>query len=144
MVGQLISTAIANFCANAVAGVHAALLINRSTKSEQLKRFSGAARSPQRPVSVQLWVARGISKAEVVSKGGTQIDPKFFEDARYSDKDFVARQIKSHREAIALYEDKANGTDAQLRVFAQHILPHLQQHLTKLESLLSENRHARR
>jgi hypothetical protein len=141
MVGQLVSTAIANFFANAAAGVNASLLIHRSTKGEQLRRFSGA-RAAQRPVSAP-WVARGDSKTERASRSAAQIDPKFFDDARYSDVDFVARQIKSHRESIALYEDKANGTDAQLRVFAQHILPHLQQHLTQLESLLSENRHAR-
>jgi uncharacterized protein (DUF305 family) len=130
MVGQLLTTAITNFFANAAAGVHAAVLMNRSTRSD-------AGRRAQRPVSVQLIVARGASKRAVPN------DAKFFDDARYSDKDFVARQIKSHREAIALYQDKANGGDAQLRVFAQHILPHLQQHLSKLESLLSENRHAR-
>jgi predicted outer membrane protein len=60
------------------------------------------------------------------------------------DEELIAREIKTHREAIALYEDKANGSDAQLRAFARHILPHLQQHLALLESLQSENRHARR
>ena len=60
------------------------------------------------------------------------------------DEELIAREIETHREAIALYEDKANGSDAQLRVFARHILPHLQQHLAMLESLQSENRHARR
>jgi predicted outer membrane protein len=60
------------------------------------------------------------------------------------DEELIAREIETHREAIALYEDKANGADAQLRVFARHILPHLQQHLAMLESLQSENRHARR
>jgi predicted outer membrane protein len=60
------------------------------------------------------------------------------------DEEVIAREIETHREAIALYEDKANGSDAQLRVFARHILPHLQQHLAMLESLQSENRHARR
>jgi uncharacterized protein (DUF305 family) len=145
MVGQLITTSIAKFFSNAATGVNAALLINRSTRG-QPKRSQGSARHTERPISVQLFVARGVAKPSQTGsqQGSAPIDAKFLNDARYSDKDFVARQIESHREAIALYEDKANGSDAQLRVFAQHILPYLQQHLNKLESLLSENRHARR
>jgi hypothetical protein len=60
------------------------------------------------------------------------------------DEELIAREIRTHREAIALYQDKANGSDAQLCVFARHVLPHLQQHLAILESLQSENRHVRR
>ena len=56
----------------------------------------------------------------------------------FSEEELIAREIKTHREAIALYEDKASGSDAQMRVFAQKILPQLQQHLAMLEMLKSE------
>jgi hypothetical protein len=62
----------------------------------------------------------------------------------YSEEELIALQIKTHREAIALYEDKATGSDAQLRVFARQILPQLQQHLAMLETLSSEKPHAGR
>ena len=62
----------------------------------------------------------------------------------YTEEELIAREIKSHREAIALYENKANGSDAQLRVFARQILPQLQQHLAMLESLKAEKPHAGR
>jgi hypothetical protein len=62
----------------------------------------------------------------------------------YSEEELIALQIKTHREAIALYEGKATGSDAQLRVFARQILPQLQQHLAMLETLNSEKSHAGR
>jgi predicted outer membrane protein len=62
----------------------------------------------------------------------------------YSDEELIAREINTHREAIALYEDQASGPDAQMRVLARQILPQLQQHLAMLETLKSERPHARR
>jgi hypothetical protein len=62
----------------------------------------------------------------------------------YSEEELIAREIETHREAIALYEDKADGSDAQLSAFARQILPQLQQHLAMLEILKSEKSHAGR
>jgi hypothetical protein len=62
-------------------------------------------------------------------------------DAGYSDVLLIEHEIKSHLEAIALYEDEASSSDAQLRAFAQRILPQLQQHLTLLRSLKQTTGH---
>jgi hypothetical protein len=56
----------------------------------------------------------------------------------YSEEELIAQEIKTHREAIALYEDEARGSDARLSVFARQILPQLQQHLAVLETLKSD------
>ncbi len=69
---------------------------------------------------------------------------RHIDDPGWSHDEVLAREIRTHRQAIALYESKANGADLQLRIFAQRILPQLQQHLAMLEALKSENLHARR
>lgn len=58
---------------------------------------------------------------------------------RYSDAAHIEREIKSHLEAIALYEHEAASSDAQIRAFAQRILPQLQRHLAVLRSLKAGN-----
>jgi predicted outer membrane protein len=60
-------------------------------------------------------------------------------DNGYSDAACIEREIKSHLEAIALYEHEASSSDAQLRAFAQGILPQLQRHLALLRSLKARN-----
>jgi hypothetical protein len=60
-----------------------------------------------------------------------------------SSDEFIARQIESHREAIALYEDEVGSSDARLRVTAQRILPQLHRHLAMLESLQFADGHHR-
>jgi Domain of unknown function (DUF4142) len=132
MLAQLIATAFAGAFNNALAGANAALLCKRSMSPHSgLKR---AASGPhRRPVRVQLRVA-GASMAP----GDARRPDARQLDARYADQEFIARQIRSHREAIALYQRNMKGPDAQLRVFARDILPQLQDHLTMLESLKSE------
>jgi predicted outer membrane protein len=144
MLALSFTTAVASFFANAAAGINAALLLNRSAKTQPRESAAGGRQASKRPVKVQLWVAKGVPSrssdvASTMPRGAAQLrGPGSF------DKDLLARQIKTHREAIALYEGKASGPDPQLRIFARDILPHLQQHLAMLESLQSENRHARR
>jgi predicted outer membrane protein len=60
-------------------------------------------------------------------------------EPRYSDAARIEREIKSHLEAIALYEREAASSDAQIRAFAQRILPQLQRHLAVLRSLKAGN-----
>ncbi len=53
----------------------------------------------------------------------------------------IEGEIKSHVEAIALYESEAGSSDVQLRTFAQRILPQLRRHLDLLRSLETGNGH---
>jgi hypothetical protein len=62
----------------------------------------------------------------------------------YSQDEIIAREIRTHREAIQLYQDKASGSDLQLRIVARRVLPQLRKHLAMWESLKSENSNARR
>jgi rubrerythrin len=57
--------------------------------------------------------------------------------ADHPDDECIDQEIKKHRDAIALYEDEASSSDAQLSTFAQAILPQLRRHLAILESLKS-------
>jgi predicted outer membrane protein len=50
----------------------------------------------------------------------------------------IGREIERHVRAIALYEDESGSTDAQLREFAQRILPQLHRHLAMLRRLERE------
>jgi hypothetical protein len=73
---------------------------------------------------------------------GTQSDADFVPHAASPGGDEAAEaalmiecEIKSHLEAIALYERQSSGSDAQLRDFAQRILPQLRRHLALLLTL---------
>jgi len=59
----------------------------------------------------------------------------------HADAAVIEREIHSHLQAIALYEDEASSSDAQLRAFAQRILPQLQRHLALLRSLKAGKNH---
>jgi hypothetical protein len=61
----------------------------------------------------------------------------------YSEEELLAREIKTHREAIVLYEHESRFADADLHTFARRILPQLRQHLSVLESLKSEKLNGR-
>lgn len=54
------------------------------------------------------------------------------------DKAYANNQVKAHQEAVELYRQAAQSDQAQLRDFAQKILPKLQAHLEKAESLAKE------
>jgi hypothetical protein len=141
MLAQLIASAIAGAFANAAAGANAALLCRRSIRMQPMAKGSmREQRAAGRSVRVQLRVA-GASMAPTESMA--RIDAIAL-DTRYADTEFVARQIKSHREAIALYQRNAHAPDAQLRFFAQEILPQLQEHLAMLESLKTDSSRGRR
>ena len=58
--------------------------------------------------------------------------------SNYSDDEYVSSQIKAHQDAIALFTDEAaNGSDSDLRAFAQNTLPALRHHLKALQALQS-------
>jgi predicted outer membrane protein len=61
------------------------------------------------------------------------------DEPRHSDAARIEGEIQSHLEAIALYELEAASSDAQVRAFAQRILPQLQRHLAALRSLKPGN-----
>jgi hypothetical protein len=60
-------------------------------------------------------------------------------DSMCYDAELIDREIKSHVEAIALYEDEATSSDIQLSTFAQRILPQLHRHLDRLRSMKTGN-----
>ncbi len=62
-------------------------------------------------------------------------------EAGHADAAGIEREIHSHLQAIAFYEDEASSSDAQLRAFAQRILPQLQRHLALLRSLKAGKNH---
>lgn len=56
------------------------------------------------------------------------------------DKEYMAAQVKDHREAIALFENQmSGGSNSALKEFASTTLPHLKMHLEKALSLTSNN-----
>ncbi len=85
-------------------------------------------------------VASAVASA-ATSGNDARTDAGFATKAASSGRDEVAaaalieREIKSHLEAIALYEHESSSADAQLRDFAQLILPQLQRHLALLLTL---------
>jgi putative membrane protein len=55
-------------------------------------------------------------------------------DSGSFDDQFLADQIRMHREAISLYRAQASGgSDPDLRQFARDQLPHLEHHLEMLQ-----------
>jgi putative membrane protein len=151
MLGQLLTTGIARFLAAAAAGandtqadvafvtkavttvrneVAASTVAVKESASGAVKNVATSIGTDQRSLSEQLLA---IARAKGVSVPPGDASPT--DAPGYSDHEFVVREIKSHREAIALYEDEASSSDAQLRAFAQQILPQLHQHLAMLESL---------
>jgi putative membrane protein len=60
---------------------------------------------------------------------------------RTFDSHFIQDQVRDHQQSIQLFQQEAEqGTDPDLKAFAQQTLPILQQHLQMAESL--EGRHA--
>ena len=52
------------------------------------------------------------------------------------DRGFIESQVKAHQEAITLFEQQAkNGSDADLKAFAQKQLPGLRNHLKQAQDL---------
>lgn len=52
------------------------------------------------------------------------------------DKEYVTEMVKDHKEDIKEYTDASNGdTDAEVKAFAQKIVPKLQMHLGMFEKL---------
>jgi putative membrane protein len=152
MLAQLLTTGMARFLATAAAGandtqadvafvtkavttvrneVAASTAAAKKSESRAVKTVATTMGTDQRSLSEQL-LAIARAKGVSIPPGG---DASPTDAPGYSDDEFVAREIKSHREAIALYEDEASSSDAQLRAFAQQILPQLHQHLAMLESL---------
>jgi predicted outer membrane protein len=62
----------------------------------------------------------------------------------YSHDRMIAREIRTHRQAIELFQGRASASDLQLRMLARRLLPQLRKHLAMWESLKSENLNARR
>ncbi len=55
---------------------------------------------------------------------------------RAFDRRYVEDQIMGHQQAIALYQgEAANGSDPEVRAYAQQTLPVLQQHLSMAQAL---------
>ena len=77
--------------------------------------------------------------AALAAKKGWSLPPR---DAAaptgYTDEAYVTAQVRAHQDAIALFTDEAaNGSDADLKAFAQKTLPTLQHHLKALQALPS-------
>ena len=54
------------------------------------------------------------------------------------DQDYIQSQIDDHKIVIAMFEnEEANGKDAEVRAFASKQLPHLREHLSKAEQILT-------
>jgi hypothetical protein len=62
----------------------------------------------------------------------------------YSHDKVIAREIRTHRAAIKLYQGRASASDLRARILARRLLPQLRKHLATWESLQSENFNARR
>jgi hypothetical protein len=115
----------------------------RAPASRPVKNAAPVMFADRRSLSAQLLAfarSKGVSIARDPWQGGAQQA----DAVGYSEQELIAREIKSHHEAIALYESEANSPDEQVRAFAQLILPQLQKHLAMLELLNTEDGHARR
>lgn len=61
---------------------------------------------------------------------------------RAFDRAYVRDQVKEHQQAVQLFQQEvAQGTDPDVKSFAQQTLPTLQQHLQTAESLSGPPRH---
>ena len=121
MLAQFLTTAIARSLATALAVKKSA---RGAVKNASTGTHVGAARRPPGDQLPAIACMKGVSIC--------------------SSDEFIARRIKSHRNAIARYENaiaryeaEAGGCGAQQRATAQRILPQLRLHLAMLESLKS-------
>jgi putative membrane protein len=64
---------------------------------------------------------------------------------RAFDRAYIADQVSDHEQAIALYQQEADqGSDPEVKAFAEQTLPILRQHLSMAEALSPAPRRARR
>jgi len=78
------------------------------------------------------------SLAQLATRKGWPVLPVDDQEngGRYTDRNFVARQIDNEQRAIGLYREEAqNGTDTDLQFFSRNMLPRLERSLTILRAL---------
>ena len=79
----------------------------------------------------------GEARDREAGKGGAhQTEPWMSATGAAFDRGFVEAQVKAHQEAISLFEQQAkNGSDADIKAFAQKQLPGLRNHLKQAQDL---------
>ena len=84
----------------------------------------------------QLATSKGASIPTEIGKHQASCDRLAALKGREFDQAFKEQTIKDHEEAIRIFEQQTQqGSDAELKAFAQKHLPHLRQHLTMAQQL---------
>lgn len=115
------------------AEMQASQMATTKARSTRIKQYAAKMVADHTQTTQQLTTI-AQSKSIVVSP--TAPDPAMLAklDADKSvmfDRDYMRDQVNGHMMAVQAYQDEiANGSDADLKAFAQQTLPTIQQHLT--------------
>jgi len=130
-------------CQSGRAEVELGKLADRNTKNEAVRTFATKLVSDHTQMESEL---KKIGASKGINKDADKnvLDPQYqssierlsgLKDNEF-DQAFKQQAIQDHEKAIKLFEKQANqGTDAELKAFAQKHLAHLREHLSMAQKL---------
>ena len=141
---RVVGPADSNFareaCQAGVAEVEIGKLAARNTKNADVRALARRIASDHSQAEkelAQLFARKGLPpEREMAPPFRTSLDRLAALKGREFDHAFKEQVIEDHRSAIDLFEKQADqGTDPDLKAFAQRHLPHLREHLAAAERL---------
>ncbi len=102
-------------------------------RSARIKQFAAKMVSDHTQTTQQLTT---IAQSKSITVSPTAPDPAMLakldaDKPAMFDRDYMRGQVEGHAAAVQAFQDEiANGTDPDLKAFAQQTLPTIQQHLT--------------
>ncbi|MCP1616467.1 putative membrane protein [Pseudomonas sp. SLBN-26] len=124
-----------------IAEVEAGKLAEKKAKHPQVKAFAEMMVKDHTAANAELKQLAATLKLKTADDASLmeQAKAKLLEMRDDSfDKAYAENQVKAHQEAVELYRKAAQSDQAQLRDFAQKLLPKLQAHLEQAERLVKE------
>jgi putative membrane protein len=101
--------------------------------ANQMVSFHTQANQNLAAIAVKKGVTPPASPSDAQTQEATALQS---ETGRKFNHDYIADQIAGHQAAVSAFQDEAtNGTDPDLKAFAQSSLPTVQQHLAMAQSL---------
>jgi putative membrane protein len=133
------ATFIQHASQSGMAEVRQGELTAQNGESEAVKRYGQTLVTDHTKANQelkQIATTKGASVATDLGKHQATYDRLSALKGRDFDQAFKEQAIKDHEEAIRLFEQQTQqGSDAELKAFAQKHLPHLRQHLTMAQQM---------
>lgn len=126
--------------AKGVAEVEAAKLAQEKGTASDVKAFADMMIKDHRQAGEKLKALATSKKLEVSTDAELMDKAKAMilelRGAKSFDQAYANNQVNAHESVVDLFQDYAkDGTDAELKAFAQQTLPTLQEHLEKAKAL---------